>query len=146
MMLIAHRGNLVGPDLSRENHPDYIKQALDLGYHVEIDVWSVCDTFALGHDGPQYEIDLNFLKDRESVLWCHAKNIQALSELIKYKDINCFWHQDDDVTLTSKGFLWTYPGKELTNNSICVNPSLNQDLSLCAGVCDDEIIKFKELC
>ena len=56
MRLIAHRGNITGPDPSRENHPDYIRQAIDLGYNVEIDVWRIGGKFILGHDEPQYEI------------------------------------------------------------------------------------------
>ena len=143
MILIAHRGNLTGQNLDRENHPDYIDEAIACGYDVEVDVWSVFGTFALGHNVPQYEIDIQFLKDRNLVLWCHAKNIQALSELIQY-NINYFWHQEDDVTLTSRGYLWTYPGKELTENSICVNPSPNNIPTGCAGICDDEIKVISE--
>ena len=34
MILISHRGNLTGKNPERENHPDYIKEALDLGFDV----------------------------------------------------------------------------------------------------------------
>ena len=45
-------------------------------------------------------------------IWFHAKNIEAFYELLKL-NIVCFWHQNDDVTLTSNGYIWTYPGKQL---------------------------------
>ena len=115
MILIAHRGNIDGPNPERENHPEYIRETLDRHYHAEIDVWYKDSKWYLGHDLPQYEVEEDFFS--ESNLWCHAKNIEALHKMLK-EDIHCFWHQEDDVTLTSCGFIWTYPGKELTDNSI----------------------------
>jgi hypothetical protein len=52
MILISHRGNLNGPNPERENHPDYIWEALRAGFEVEIDVWWVEGKFKLGHDEP----------------------------------------------------------------------------------------------
>ena len=37
MKLIAHRGNIDGPS-DEQNSPDYIDNALSLGYDAEIDV------------------------------------------------------------------------------------------------------------
>ena len=39
MKLISHRGNLNGRIPERENHPDYIDEAIEAGYDVEIDIW-----------------------------------------------------------------------------------------------------------
>jgi hypothetical protein len=56
-------------------------------------------------------------------------------------DINYFWHQTDDVIITSKGFLWAHPGKQPINNSIAVLPELyNDDTKECIGVCSDFIL------
>ena len=85
--------------------------------------------------------DTKFLKN--SRFWCHAKNINALSELER---INChyFWHQEDDFTLTSKGIIWTYPGKYLTNKSICVLPEKTNVKEFdCLGICSDLIENYK---
>ena len=30
--------------------------------------------------------------------------------------------KEDDVTITSKGYLWTFPGKKIFKKSICVLP------------------------
>ena len=82
------------------------------------------------NDNPQYKIDVSYLlNNRCYKLWCHAKNGKALHEMRKYRLIHSFWHQKDDVTLTSKGVMWTYPGKELTEKSIQVMvTNLGEDL------------------
>ena len=72
MKLIAHRGNVDGPNPDKENHPDYINEAIILGYNVEIDVWFINNKYYLGHNNPIYEIKYNFLFD--SRFWLHAKN------------------------------------------------------------------------
>ena len=38
MILIAHRGNVSGPNPEMENNPLYIDRALEKGYDVEIDI------------------------------------------------------------------------------------------------------------
>ncbi len=135
MILIAHRGNLNGKT-NRENQPEYIQEALVQDFDVEIDVWYVNDEFWLGHDMPQYKIEENFLENPR--LWCHAKSIDTLYKMTSNSLIHCFWHQEDDVTLTSRGYLWTYPGKQLTKKSICVLPEKRFEAEM-AGVCSDYI-------
>ncbi len=138
MILISHRGNINGKS-NEENHPDYIDIALTQGFDVEIDVWKVNEVeWYLGHDEPQYKIDFDFLQNDK--LWCHAKNIDALYGMMG-SGVHCFWHQKDDVTLTSNGFLWTYPGKELTKSSIAVLPESKPNLEV-AGICSDFIVRF----
>lgn len=140
MILISHRGNIDGKKPELENTPNYIQKALDLGYHVEIDIW-YDNGFYLGHDFPQYEISFNYLINDK--LWCHAKNIEAIIEMKKYP-IHYFWHQEDDITLTSKEYIWAYPGKQPIKNSIAVMPELyNDDISKCIGICSDNIKKYK---
>jgi len=143
VIFISHRGNTTGPNPKLENNPEYILAALNKNYDVEIDVWFVKDTFYLGHDEPQYEVSLFFLQN--SKLWCHAKNVSALEHML-LRNIHCFWHQKDDYTITSKGFIWTYPGNKLTSNSICVMPESNNknlDTSICLGVCSDFIEDYR---
>ena len=135
MILIAHRGNLNGKS-NKENKPGYIHKALWQGFDVEIDVWYVDGEFWLGHDIPHYKIEENFLENPR--LWCHAKSIDTLYKMTSNSLIHCFWHQEDDVTLTSRGYLWTYPGKQLTKKSICVLPEKRFEAEM-AGVCSDYI-------
>jgi len=139
MILISHRGNLNGVDSEKENSIEYISEALDRGFDVEVDVWYHKDEFYLGHDEPQYKVNEKFLQ--QEGLWCHAKNIDALNRLIVNGKIHCFWHQEDDVALTSEGYLWTYPGKELTSNSIAVLPEDDIDVEI-AGICSDYVVRL----
>ena len=142
MILISHRGNVDGIYPEMENNPIYINKALNSGYDVEIDVWCMDNRWYLGHDSPEHEITLNYLKNDK--FWCHAKNIEALNRMLK-EDIHCFWHQEDDVTLTSKGYMWTYPGKPLTDNSICVKPKKNDKImKKTFGICSDFIVYYKQ--
>jgi len=145
MIFISHRGNIDGPHPGLENSPKHINKAINTGFDVEIDVWYLDGKFILGHDSPQYEIDGKFLLN--SNLWCHAKNIEALNNMLSI-GAHCFWHQEDFVTLTSKGFIWTYPGVDLTHRSICVLPELFSYSKIeCAGICSDEITRYRrEIC
>jgi len=145
MILISHRGNLNGPDKILENSPDYIDNALFNGFDVEIDVWLVNNEIFLGHDKPDYGVDFRWFRDRLSKLWVHCKNIDAI---LYFKecgyDINFFWHENDTVTLTSKGYIWAYPGKQPIKNSIAVLPELKKDdIRLVKGICSDYILKYK---
>lgn len=149
MIKIAHRGNVDGPNPSKENHPDYLKAALDLGYDVEVDVWLFDGKFLLGHDGPQYEVPASFLYNEH--FWIHAKNIPALSEL-SYRAssnnlINCFFHDTDDCVLTSHGWIWTYPGEIIVGPfAVAVMPEQvlgwDWDISKASGICTDYPNKY----
>ena len=97
--------------------------------------------FFLGHDFNQYEINKEFLLNKK--IWCHAKTNDALYALEKIK-AHFFWHQEDDYTITSKGFFWTYPGKKLLANSICVLPEKSNYKTIdCQGICSDYIEKYR---
>ena len=145
--IISHRGNIVGPDSANENKPWFIDQAINKGFDVEIDFWAVNGTCFLGHDNPETKISFNFLSDRADYLWCHAKDIVSLKFLLQ-KEIHCFYHDSDAVTLTSRGYMWTYPGGKLTSKSICLIPekfsTQNLGLKNCYGLCTDFPIKFSE--
>lgn len=145
MILISHRGNLNGPRPLEENNPECVDKAINKGYNVEIDVWKKNNVWFLGHDAPQYQIEQNFLLKNK--LWCHAKNIEALEALLLL-EAHCFWHQEDDYTITSRGIIWAYPGRETSNNSICVMPERNniskRDILISRGICSDYIELYKE--
>ena len=142
MIYISHRGNLDGPKIDNENSPEYIQNAILQGFDVEIDVWFKNSKFYLGHDEPQYDIENSFLLKKE--VWCHAKNLEALIEMKKIGS-HYFWHENDQFTLTSKGYIWTYTGNKLSHNSICVLPEkeLKKNILECAGVCSDFIKRYK---
>lgn len=145
MKFISHRGNIQEKIEEQENNPEKILFCLSQGYDVEIDVWYSKNKFFLGHDSPTYEVEKEFLKD--SRLWCHAKNVESLNKMLNL-GINCFWHQEDDYTITSKKLIWVYPGKLLLKNSVAVMPEKTsyslKDLKICYGVCSDKIEFYKK--
>ena len=141
MYLISHRGNVDGIIKDDENKPEYIDKALKNGFEVEVDVRFNNNKFFLGHDFDQYEIDKEFLMDKK--IWCHAKTREALIALQEI-GAHYFWHQEDDYTITSKGYIWTYPGKKLFSKSICVLPEIaNYKEINCMGICSDFIERYK---
>ena len=147
MKLIAHRGNINGPNKEHENKPEYLINALNEGYYIELDLWYVDNNLYLGHDEPQYKIKYSFLLENKDKMYVHCKNIQALHYILcKNDDIECFFHDLDECVLTSKGNIWTFPGKLLTDKSICVMPERvkdnNYNLNNCIGICTDFVSKY----
>lgn len=138
---------MTGPS-ALENHPDHIREALQAGFDVEVDVWLIDGDIWFGHNEPQYPAHITVLNNR---YWLHCKNIEALRFFggIEINEANVFWHESDDYTLTNKRFIWTNIGKDLTGRSIMVMPeitdsTLENTLDVdCAGICSDWIQKIK---
>jgi hypothetical protein len=148
MKFIAHRGNVDGIIPEKENTIEYILLAINQGFDVEIDVWYKNNLFYLGHEKLKNEIDLGFLRLYSGFLWCHAKDIETLNELLKYSNINCFFHQDDDCTLTSHQQIWTHVNfnKTLTNRSILLKFAIDENFELVenvVGICSDNVKYYK---
>lgn len=145
MNLISHRGNINGPS-EQENHPDYIKQAMNLGFYVEIDIWRINNVLCLGHDLPKYEIEDNYFDGYNTVLLWHAKNPDALDYLLN-QGRHCFWHENDRYTLTNKGIPVCYPGISPLNESILMKAEYFTYNSIYSrpwwGICSDYIAKYK---
>ena len=144
MKFISHRGNIDGPNPEWENDPSRIEDVLNKGYDVEIDVWKIGSKLFLGHDGPQFPIDYVFIKN-ESLL-CHAKNLEALEYMLKMDDVHCFWHQEDHYTITSNGYIVSYPGYAVTPKTICMRPeaqSYTQLYGSAYAICSDYVEIFK---
>ncbi len=143
MLIIAHRGNLNGPDKTTENTPEQILLCLSKGFHCEIDVWLINDKLLLGHDEPEHETNITFILQNANKLWCHCKHLESFQYLLKFKEINCFYHTDEDYILTSHLYIWTYPGKPVPNdNAIVVMPEWNKDIKYnknIAGICTDYV-------
>jgi len=129
LIIISHRANINGPS-KNENSPESIEIALSLNYDVELDVWAINDQLMLGHDAPQYTLNKPLMDRIGASGWFHCKNLEALNYFSNnLPDLNYFWHQKDDYTITSNGYFWTYPGKKISNRSVIVLPELiDQDI------------------
>lgn len=148
MLIISHRGNTVGPNPQMENHPTYLKYAIQMGFHVEVDVWIKDGRKFLGHDKPQYEVSSEFFHNERYFL--HCKNIEAMATFADHPLVNAFFHNEEDIALTSKGLLWSYPRASvlLTKKSIAVMPERVENwagIDKCYGICTDDAIKYKKL-
>lgn len=123
MILISHRGNIIGPNKNRENTPSYIDVSIMNGYDVEVDINYVNKKFYLGHDSPDIEINERWIENRKCKLWFHCKNLDAatkLSELNEiYGEYRFFCHTADPIVLTSSGHVWVHDlSINLTSRSI----------------------------
>lgn len=147
MLFIAHRGLIDGPNSEIENEPNLIESSIQK-YHAEIDLRVVDGEFYLGHDAPQYKIDYDWIVKHSSRLWIHCKDLDTLSHIhsLENKQLNYFFHENDQATLTSKGYIWAYPGTKKLPNKISVLPEIyNDDISDSIGICSDYIIRYESL-
>ena len=147
-LLIAHRGNTNGPNKNMENNPNYIEQALQKGFDCEIDLRYDTDSkkYYLGHDQNQYEISFKWLLRFKENLWIHCKDFASLNNLSLSDDnLNYFWHEEDRFTLTSKGYIWTFPGNLTSSKSIIVTTDDKAPETNCYGICSDYVEKISKL-
>jgi glycerophosphoryl diester phosphodiesterase len=116
--IIAHRGNLLGPNEKYENTNFSIEKCISEGFDVEIDVRyePTLDKLYLGHDNCGEELGLNFLHIHKEHLWIHCKSFEALNYFAG-SSFNYFWHENDDYTITNHGKIWAHP-KSYTRASV----------------------------
>ena len=142
---ISHRGNLDGREKNSENTHEYIGASIAKGFDCEIDIWKIGNDLILGHDKPENLTSIDWISEYQDSLWIHCKNYEALFFFNSLSmDINYFWHQTDDFTLTSQGHIWTYPKKEYFKKSVIVNleEKLPENLNV-YGICSDYIEAIK---
>ena len=143
MIKIAHRGNYKGVNSERENTVSYIKEALDAGYWVEVDVQCHDNHMYFGHDEPQEIIDYSLIRNTRVI--CHAKTPEALAQLHLF-GAHCFAHNIDYATHTSEGLIWCYPGVFIDNHKaiwldladIPLPENISGDIF---GICSDDFTK-----
>lgn len=151
MLYISHRGNCNGLNPERENTHDYIDEAIERGYDVEIDIWLSNNTLWLGHDEPQYEVDANWLDNRKDKLWIHCKNFKAMNWFMP-SDFRIFYHEKESYTIIkgTPNLIWAHELSEI--NWRCIIPLLsmedinnnikNTNINSCYGICSDYVDKL----
>jgi len=106
-IFIAHRGNWQGANPDYENRIDYLRAAINNGHAIECDLQMYNGALYFGHDEPQEQVDWSFIIN--PYVFCHAKTIEAMQVLMA-AGAHCFWHETDQMALTTMGFMWCYPG------------------------------------
>jgi hypothetical protein len=149
MKIISHRGNVNGRLSEAENRPEYIDDAIRLGYDVEIDVWDVDGKFFLGHDEPQYPVELGWLVERKDNLWIHTKNFEALHHLIDI-DVRVFYHEQERQTIINNcNLIWSHDLNNVSSKSIIPLLDLTsvqsnyQQYKNVYGICSDYVDYIK---
>ena len=112
--------------------PSYVIEAIEAGFDCEIDLrMDTKNRLFLGHDENQYRIEPDFLLKYSKQLWIHCKDRESLNLMVtheKYRGaVNYFFHINDDYTITSKGYVWAYPNKQMTDQN-CVIVVLDEDI------------------
>lgn len=155
MIIVSHRGNLLGPDPERENTLEAINLALTSGFYVEVDVWYVDNKWYLGHDYPKIEFSIWDFSDKKlKKIIFHCKNFAAMEQLIAENEnalyeaplVIYFWHHVDNATLLSDGTPWTYPGYILKGGIAC-EPNMKEFNSAykdVKGICTDYAVDLRE--
>lgn len=148
-LFIAHRGNLNGPDPELENTPEYIRNALDEGFNVEIDIWYDKKEFWLGHDKPfiKLPVELSHIKQ----LWYHAKDICTYYYLIAARFNNVFFHENDQMAVTNNNFMWIHPNYEdeidkfqLSQRGVMIQVLPKNIKDMVKGYCSDNIAEIRK--
>jgi len=143
---ILHRGLSNGPvdNPLLENNEMLLKEKITQGWEVEIDIWKIDEKFYLGHDKPSTLLnDISLLES--SNVWVHCKNITA-AIACQNLQANFFIHDTDIAVLTSKQWIWCYPGTTAERKSVCVLPERTtiKDFSDVGAVCSDYMPIFFE--
>ena len=159
MKHISHRGNISGREPEKENSPSFIEIAISKGYDVEIDFRTHENKLYLGHDTPDYLVDLDWVFDKKDSLWIHCKDLKTAQKLFELsKDVTglkYFCHNEDDFTLVSSGHIWVhYNPLDKFNEYLdgnCIIPLLDLELiekyynPNVYGICSDYVTEISKL-
>ena len=134
MLLISNYGNVNGID-PNQNTPDYVENAIRMGYHCRIDILYTDQLYI-----NNYPITLEFILKYHKKLWICCINIEALKYLLEFE---CFhiWYKDE--MLTNYGYIWNSPIS--TKKAIYVMNSIDsiKNIQMTCGhaICSDYISK-----
>ena len=134
MILISNYGNVNGIE-TKQNTPDYVENAIRMGYHCRIDIL-YSDQLYINN----YPITLDFILKYHKKLWICCMNIEALKYLLEFE---CFhiWYKDE--MLTNYGYIWNSPIS--TKKAIYVMNSMEsiKNIQITCGhaICSDYISK-----
>jgi hypothetical protein len=145
MKIISHRGNIIGPNPTKENSPSYIDTTISIGFDVEVDINYINNKFYLGHDTPDYEITETWMDKRKDNIWFHCKNLGASVRLSQLnKGFKYFCHTSDPFVLTSTNHIWVHDlslnlGDKTIIPLLNKNDVINYTNKIVYGICTDYV-------
>ncbi len=142
MKIYAHRGNIFGPNPSKENSPEYIEECMREDFLVEVDIWRIGNNWYLGHDEPTYLLYDDWVLENKDFILYHAKNQAALFSLSQIEGAHYFWHDKDDYALTNQGFILGNHGMSTCEKSIV--HTNNDPPKICAAILTDYAQKMRD--
>ena len=146
MKLISNKGNLRGIISEYENTPEYIEAALNSGFDVKIDLLLNDGKLFIGNDSNKIKLDIDWLEKYHNKLWLECKDINLIQKLNQLDNrgayLNYFWHENDQITLTSRGYILTYIDEPVIGGIIMTPTIKNDKIKLCYGICSDNIMDF----
>ena len=138
MILISNYGNINGTN-PNQNTPDYVENAIRMGYQCRIDVL-YNDQLYMSINDINCPITLDFILKYHKKLWICCININALNYLLEFE---CFhiWYKNE--MLTNYGYIWESPIS--TKKAIYVINSIEliKNINITCGhaICSDYISK-----
>lgn len=124
--IISHRARGIhipfkggGFRIGDDNEQEYIEYAIkNTSYSVEVDVRSGPEGgLWVGHDECEYAFPNEWLL--ESKLIIHCKDFASLNLMRHFgTKIEFFYHENDPLTMTSKGNIWVHPSQVLARADI----------------------------
>lgn len=146
MKLISNRGNIDGVNFELENTQVYIQEAINRGYDVKIDLWVKDGKLHLGTNEPTTLLDIDWLERNRHKLWLQCRDIEVISKFTNLDssghNIHFFWHDNNKVSLTNRGYMWCEPG-EIVPGGIVYQPVYCDNIEGFYGVCSDNINQYK---
>jgi len=145
---ISNRGNLKGCNKFKENTPEYIQNAINLGYDCVVDV-SVLEGILYFNqtNNHLYIIDWQFIINNRKYLWLRCKNRETLNYLVGFSYLRLilnnivFTYNKEKLKICE--YIWSpkYEINEYLIDTIIVMPEMNKwkTHSEALGVCSDYI-------
>ena len=134
--IISNNGNINGPNSAKygKNNIESIKNAIEYGFDVKVDVWMSNNNICCGNYNNLIPIDKYYLIHNK--IWFNCMDILSFHYLKEIKGSRAFLNMKDSLSFNNK--FWT-TNKNLTKNSIALLPELQfgWDLTFCYGICTD---------
>jgi hypothetical protein len=147
MKLISNKGNLNGIS-ENENKPEFIENAINLGYDVKIDLWLQDNQLYLGSSKPEFKLDIDWFEKFHQKLWLDCHDLTIIDRFYDLDPmgtkLNYFYIHKDPIARTSKWYniVW---GEKPIKGCVFMYPEIHPefDYTQCFGLISSQIMNYK---